>query len=179
MKNVILLLLFLIISTSCKDEPVEPVQLIVNGNLENGQSPWVYNTGNQNYAVSWTDEDALSPDYSLKISAEKPHDTEFAYWGQTITNSIPHGKTITMEVMIKSDLDGLGASIVLRTDAETSGLQFETTQGKVPITGTFDWTKFSITLNDVDKNTVKIYIFLVFLNDTTGEIYFDDISINY
>ena len=168
------MLLVLIISISCKnDDPVEPApeQLIVNGDLEVSSWGWWAQKGNTHHNVLWVDQ-------ALKLSTEISHHTEFSFWSQSFTEFIPFGKDITLEVRIKGDLEGQGASIALRADDSTNNvLQFETTQGKVPITGEFDWTEFTVTIENVSSSTSRIYIFLVFLPDTTGEVYFDDISI--
>ena len=48
-----------------------------------------------------------------------------------------------------------------------------------PITGTFDWKEQSIKMTKVGENIKSLTVYLVYLPNTTGEVYFDDISLTY
>ena len=89
----------------------------------------------------------------------------------------------SLEVKIKSNLIGEGISIVIRGDNTVhptgTAEQFVTTQGSSPISGTFDWTDYGVKLANVDASTQSLTVYLVYLQNTTGEVYFDDISLTY
>lgn len=74
-------------------------------------------------------------------------------------------------------------SITIRGDESTflnqRAEQFVTTQEVLPISGTFDWTEYSVELDNIDDSTDVLRIYLIFFQNTTGEVYFDDISLTY
>tara|TARA_R110002012_G_scaffold114079_1_gene260346 strand:+ start:163927 stop:164160 length:234 start_codon:yes stop_codon:yes gene_type:complete len=77
-------------------------------------------------------------------------------------------------------LSGEGVAVVLRGDDASGNMeQFVTTESTEDITGVFDWTEYSIKLDKVDASTKSLLVFLVFSSDTSGEVYFDDISLTY
>jgi len=171
---------------SCDDDEAGKNQLIVNGDVEAGATfpnSWWFNTGNNQYETAWTDQESYSAKKSLQISSPATHTSGFAFWAQTITSNLPIGKGVTLSVKIKGDLVGEGVSIAIRGDntsvPDGSGEQFITTQGSESITGTFDWTDHSITLSSVDATTKSITIYFVFLPNTKGKVYFDDVSLTF
>src|SRR6185436_3602573 len=100
---------------------------------------------------------------------------------QTMTAIIPHGKNITLKAKIKGNLTGIGASIAIRGDIESpadgGAEQFATTQDQTPITGSSDWQDYSVTLVNINSNIKTITVYLLLLPNTTGEVYFDDLSL--
>ncbi len=171
---------------SCDKEDVHPGQLINNSDVETGSATpnsWWFSTGQEKYTVSWTDTESFSPSKSLKISNQTLESTEFAFWAQTISTHLPTGKSVTLNLKVKGNMTGTGISIVIRGDntvqPEGAGEQFVTTQGTSPISGTFDWTDYSIKLGNVEASTQSLTVYLVYLPDTTGEVYFDDISLTH
>lgn len=170
----------------CKSRDIEPITLISNGDLESGAAAptfWWNYKGQGEHDFQWSKAESLSGERSIRISADVADDQNIAYWGYSITENLPLEQTITLKVNIKAELLGTGVSIVIRADGDNANsagsLQFETTQGKSPITGTFDWKEHSLILENLDPKTKKILVFLVYLQDTTGEVYFDDISLTY
>lgn len=176
---------------SCKKDEVKPNEvklsdLILNGNAETGSTipnNWWNSTGQGKYNVTWTDEESFSPTKSLKISTQKTESSTFAHWAQTFNGNIPTGTSITLKVKIKGNLKGTGVSIAIRGDDATSvngfAKQFATTQGTSPISGIFDWTDYSIKLNTIDPSIQSLTIYLIYLPDTTGNVYFDNVSLTY
>lgn len=182
--TLLLIALIIVVTIGCSKDEVHPSQLLHNGNVESGSlqpNDWWYSTGENKYNVTWTDEESSSPSKSLKISTQTSDPTDFAFWAQTTTNQ-GAGKSATLKVKIKSNLEGKGISIVIRGDDTTiasgAGEQFVTTQGTRSISGVFDWTEYSITLDKVEASTKSLTIYLVYLQDTTGEVYFDDITLD-
>jgi len=179
----ILLMLTLFTFFGCKKEEVQTGQLIINGNVELGtETPdnWRHSTDQEDFNVIWTDQVSFSPVKSLEISNQVTDPIKFAFWGQSISSNLPYGKAITLKVKIKCNLKGSGLSIAIRGD-DTNGNpeQFITTEGTRTISGTFDWTEYRIMLSNVDASTKIISVFLTYLPNTTGEVFFDDITLSY
>jgi hypothetical protein len=171
---------------SCHKEDVRSGQLINNSDVEIGSTTpnsWYFSTGDGKYDVTWTDAESFSPSKSLKISTQTADPTDFAAWGQTINTNLPTGKSVTLKVKVKGNMTGAGISIVIRGDdtpnPSGNAEQFITTQGTSPISGTFDWTDYSVTLDHVDASTRSLIVYLVYLQDTAGEVYFDDILLTF
>jgi len=176
---------------SCKKDEVKPNEvklsdLILNGNAETGSTipnNWWNSTGQGKYNVTWTDEESFSPTKSLKISAQATESSTFAFWAQTFNGNMPAGKSITLKVKIRGNLKGTGVSIAIRGDDATSvngfAKQFATTQGTSPISGQFEWTDYSIKLNTIEASIQSLTIYLIYLQGTTGDVYFDNVSLTY
>lgn len=185
------LLAFLFLWAGCNkgDDDMQDIslsELLINGGLEIGSGTpngWFNNAPCPNTNVSWTEEEAFSPRKSLKISNTTLESDCFSYWGQTLNTDIPTGKSLTLRVRIKAQLEGQGVSIVIRGDdtPNISGFaeQFATTQSVSPISGTFDWTEYSISLSPVEETTQSLTVYLVYLENTTGDVYFDDVSLEF
>jgi len=182
----ILLTLFsIILFSSCKKDDDMVVEFLNNGSLEAGinGSPddWVFATGNNIYDLDWTTEESHSPSRSLRISTETGDSTNFAFWAQTFNTDIPHGQDVTLNVWIKSELIGNGVSIVIRGDdtdfPDGTAEQFVTTQGSLDISGSFDWSEYSVKLENVDTDINSLTVYLVYLGGTAGTVYFDDVQL--
>jgi len=174
-------MLLMTILTSCEKKDNQS-ELIVNGNVESGlgvPNDWWPSAEKDNFNLMWTEEYSFSPKKSLMISRQTKSATDFTYWTQVIYNNIPIGKTVTLKVKIKGNLTGDGISIAIRSDSDTEMLQFVSSENISRIGGTFDWSEYSIQMPKIDVSTESLLIFLVYLPNTTGEVYFDDISLSY
>jgi hypothetical protein len=177
-------LILVVFVASCEKEDPAPDQLLENTNLEkyagSGQ-PWFIAGEGSGFAAGWNAEDYSSPSHSLKIvrtSVPNPLDTEFWYWCQTITRNIPTGKKLTLSAKIKGvDLNGEGVAIAIRGDAGSNQVQFASTQYATIITGNFDWTTYTLELPAVESSVTTLLVFLIYLPNTTGIAYFDDIEL--
>ena len=134
--GVIVAMLIALTFQSCKKDEIQPVQMILGGDVESGISlptEWWFNTGQNNYTVTWTEEQSFSPKKSLKMSTQTMNANDFAFWAQTISTNIPVGRDVTPKVKVKANLSGQGISIVIRGDdtviSDGSAEQFKTTQG--------------------------------------------------
>jgi len=180
--SVLILLLFL---EACKEEYI-PTELLLNGNVElgsNNPDSWWKKT-NTDYVLAWDDEESYSPSKSLKISNQLADSTDFAFWAQTLYDNIPNGENITLKVKIKGNITGDGVSIVIRGDDDSwytggDAEQSATTQFNTHIVGTFDWTEYSLTMENVGEEITVLNVYLILLPNTVGEVYFDDISLSY
>ena len=172
--------------TGCSEDEIESRQLIKNGDVETGSitpNNWWNGKGSDTFLLNWSNQESFSGNKSLRISAQTADTEEIAVWAQTISTDLPSGMDVTLRAKIKGDLSGEGVSIVIRGDdtVELSGRaeQFATSQQTSPISGNFEWSEFSIKLADIDATTKSLTVYLIFLENTTGEVYFDDISLTY
>jgi hypothetical protein len=202
MKNKILILFQIAVFSillSCKKDtgstplvplittPTTGIELLKNGNFEEVAKNWhfVYeprDTFNRNKYIMEVSEDfASSPKKSLKISCDKVNETSvYCQSNQSVsTAGLKVGSTITLSAKIKGvSLAGPGISIAIRGDKPTqTNIFFKTSQGTTPITGTFDFKEFSVTLPSYPGDAESLVIFLVFLPNTTGTVYMDDVSL--
>ncbi|MEK6478102.1 hypothetical protein WJR50_11225 [Catalinimonas sp. 4WD22] len=175
---------------SCQEDEDEAwPQLLLNSDIEEGTNwpaEWVINeVEGEALEFIWTEEEALSGSKSLQIYKDNDENAEeevWGFWAQVYEGDIPHGKDVELSAMIKgNEIEGQGVAIVMRADRE--GLspedgQFVTTQGNTDIKGTFDWTNYSIVLNDLEPDVHTIFIFLLYTGGTTGEVYFDDVTLS-
>ena len=201
MKRNFLLLSFsflLILNWSCKkdddgavvvedDNPIPAGPIVVNNTgFEYSPSGWPDGWWHRNepYKVEWTNEDAFSGNYSVSITSDTLVD-DFNYWGQTITENIQPGKKLILRVNIKTvNVEGEGASIVIRGDntptPQGTAELFISTQGDIFIGGTHNWKEYSVKLEEpISPSILSISIYLVLLPYTTGQIFFDDITLTY
>ena len=173
---------------ACKKEDVQAqTPLITNGDIEQKIQGWGFGydtphpTNPNGYAFGFTSEAASSPQYSLKINCNQvKNDTAFSYYVQNSIpmSTIPVGAKLTLKAKIKTALVGQGVSIAIRGDkGSTYGVFFVTTQGKTPITGTQDFTEYSVVLPSFPGGIDNLLVYLVYLPKTTGYVYFDDLSL--
>lgn len=170
--------------SSCEKE--ELVDLIVNGNVEKGITDpdewWSVDLGDK-YNTEWSSTEYFSPRRSLTISIENADSVDNAFWGQGIHDNIPHGKAVTLKVKIKAELEGTGVYLaIFGNDIDEPSANVEqivSTQNNSPISGSLNWTEYSLTLDKVDATTDRLVVLLVYESNTTGEVYFDDISLTY
>ncbi len=166
-------------------EPTPVPTTMMNGDLESGNdSPdfwWAGVSKSSNFNYEWSTDEHLSPGHSIKISSDESEDA-FAYWAQTIAAEDLLNQKIRLTANIKaSDLSGNGVYIAIRGDETLTPMgsaeSFASTQGHVQIDGTFDWKQYSITLNNVPPDTKSLTFYLIFGENTSGTVYFDDLSI--
>ena len=186
----LLFLMFLapgiVLFNGCSEDEAQPGQLLTNNDVEAGSgrpNNWWNHTGEDKYNVDWADQESFSGSRSLAISTQTADSADFAFWAQTISTNLPRGRDVTLNVKIKSNLIGEGVSIAIRGDdaVQPTGRaeQFATTQDTSPISGSFDWAEYSVRLANVDASTQSLTVYLIYLESTTGEVYFDDISLTY
>ena len=163
-----------------------PVTNIVNGDAELGvNSPdnwWVGAGSSDKFDIHWDSDNYLSPSHSLAISSDDSGD-KFAFWAQTFLASDVAGKKIKVNVFAKADnLTGDGIYVAIRGDDTNvpsgSAEAFVTTQAKVAYNGTFDWKEISITMDTVPTDIKSITVYLIYGTNTSGKVYFDDLSLD-
>ena len=132
--------------------------------------------------TSWTTEEYKSENHSLKILNPTSNASKWGNWNQQIIDSIPTGKNSSLKVLIKTDnIAGNGVALMIRCDDSYDNfITGVSTEGSINITGTSDWKEYSLKLSDnTPANTAKLYIYLVLLSNTSGTVYFDDITYSY
>jgi hypothetical protein len=187
--NIFFLIGIFFMYSSCNEDDEEtdpvPVQMLRNPYMELWKSNDVLYWGrlvDGDFELEWTDEEYVSPTHSLKISATSHTDSTYAAWAQALATGIPNGNDVKLEIKIKGvDLEGDGVAIALRGDDSVSKtvVQFESTDNQVEIKGTFDWTSYTVELNDVEENVDMLLVFLIYMPNTTGTVYFEDAFLTY
>ncbi len=189
----LVLLAFLSIILSCKKDsgnvnPSTGTELLQNGNLDGTTTNWFSGfespagSNPNNYVLELSEDFSVSPKKSIKIQCDKVNNTaSFCHYNQAFsTTGLKAGAILTLNAKIKGvNLVGQGLSIAIRGDktGASSSVFFRTTQGVSPITGTFDFKEFSVSLESYEGNADRIIVFIVFLPQTTGTAYIDDISL--
>ncbi|MCK8496103.1 hypothetical protein M0L20_29825 [Spirosoma sp. RP8] len=198
MKSLRLLLALPVLTSSlflaaCKKEETQPQTalpangLLVNGNIDQSAQGWFFGTDStkptnpNGYTSGASTEAYSSPQYSLKISCSQVKDTAtFCFYGQQFIpfKTIPIGAKLTLTAKIKTALVGPGVSLAIRGDkGNTSAVVFVSSQDKTSITGTRDFTEYSVTLDSFPGGIDNLLVYLVYLPKTTGSVYFDDLSL--
>ena len=167
------------LNTSCEKDDPAPAQYLSNSNIEGStEQPWFFNGDTSIFTAECITDESFSPTHSLKIYTAISDPMSFCFWYQSISENLPIGKELTLTARIKADnLNGLGAALAIRADSDLGMNQFVTTQGTTTISGTFDWTEYSVNLPELSTEVTDILVFLVLLNNTTGTVYFDNIEL--
>jgi hypothetical protein len=158
-----------------------PIRTLQNGGFEAGHtlptSWWRGGLGYTGFYFTWEEGGSWEGTRAVSISRTNASPTNFGFWAQTIFADDFRGGPATLKVRVKTDLVGQGLSIVIRGDDTPqptgSSEVFATTQGQTPITGTQDWTEYTVTLDEVPFSIQGLTIYLVFLPETTGTVSFD------
>jgi hypothetical protein len=184
MKQIFPFYLILIIFSCDRNDPEPGIEIALNGDMETGATfpmGWNFAPGLiAGHSSSWSTEQASSGTRSLSISTPG-NINSIALWSQYYGNADKNvsGKDLTFLVKVKgNNLAGLGISIAMRADAG-SGNKFVTTEGVKAIKGTFDWTTYAVNIPLVPEDATGVYLFLIFLPNSTGTVYFDDASLTY
>ena len=179
---VLLGLPLLMIVLSCSKKEVKPsVQLFTNTDMETGaNSPfgWWFNGNGSSAVFVWSNQ-AYSGTHSLEITSPTSL-ADVSYWGQSVTQNIPYGSNLTLNVRIKGNVTGAGIAVAiacLNASSTSQAQQFSTTQGTYTINGNFDWTSYTVSLSGVHSDITEIRTYLMLLPDAAGTAYFDDVTL--
>ena len=183
MKNTIFTLILLsIIFSGCKKEDIFETDLLVNNTVEIGNdTPTGWFSVPGPYQVEWSESVGFNSDRSLKISSDVTS-ADFGFHAQEI-DEFEVGKFVELKVQIKKEnLVGSGISIAIRGDNDDpnpSSEWFTTSQSNQVITGNADWEEYSlVSTSKIPDDITKLTIYLIMLPNTTGTVYFDDISLS-
>lgn len=203
---IVFILVITLLSGCGKKEPYvyKGVELLKNGDLEEedpgtnfpkgwdkgGQAgldenkKWIKASDEQLAQIKYIVDEEAGNNY-IKIKTDITADeNNFIYAYQAYEDNMPSGKQLKLTARVKTEgLTGEGAAIAIScigagTDGAAS--QFATTQGKIQITGTQDWTTYTVELTERVRSDIKIIVvYLLYLPETTGTVYFDDVSLIY
>jgi hypothetical protein len=184
MKKLIIIIACVGIVLACsKEEEITPVptQMLKNTDMEKTSESWTSFASEEGFIHNWTTEASYSPSRSLTLSRTTSSPEGYSWFNQRITQDIPHGKDVTLKVMIKGvNLKGNGISIIIScSDNRDQIIHAASTETGKMIKGSFDWTSHTITLKNLDKNTAFIDVGMIYLTHTTGIVYFDDATLEY
>ncbi|MEM8897218.1 MAG: hypothetical protein AAGC85_03905 [Bacteroidota bacterium] len=116
-------------------------------------------------------------------SNNQVNNSDFAFWNREFRNpTIKDGASVKLKVTISTDnVRGDGVAIALRGDygggPDSELVFFETTQGSKPLIGTVSNLIFEVNLPNYSQDTDELIIFLILLPNSSGIVYFDDISL--
>jgi hypothetical protein len=162
----------------------EPSYKLQNTDFETGisypENWWQGATNYNSFQINYVDNVSLSSSHSTKISSSGSN-SNFAFWAQTILADQFVGKSAELKVNLKGqNISGDGIAIAIRGDDTQNPRSmaeiFSTTQGNQQISGTFDWQTYSVNIDAIPENIKSITIYLIYLPNTSGTIYFDDVA---
>ncbi|MEM7368798.1 MAG: hypothetical protein AAF587_09340 [Bacteroidota bacterium] len=176
-------------------DPFTPIEIlnaennVLNPSVEEGSdlpSEWYFSEGDSiaKNAGFWVSGDGFESSRSLKIT-QNTEEIEYIYWAQTRMGRPLNGKTVVLKAMVRaSGLEGQGATLIVRGDhsdePKGEGESLATSQGIAKIIGSHDWTEYEVVLEEgMDKKTESVSVYLALLPETTGTVYFDQISLSY
>jgi len=170
-----------LVSLACCHKDPDNVQMLINTDLEVGGSQpnaWIAGS-NSSGSLEWTMEEAVSAKHSLKINQTTT--TGSSYWMQICNHDIPLGRHLIFSAKINGkNITGMGVALDIRVDNTVPGIgagsQYANSH-KTVIAGDFDWTTYTVKLSNLNKDAKTITVFLSTLPNTTGTVYFDDISL--
>lgn len=146
---------------------------------------WIGNTtGQQSYEsfIDSTGDPANPIRLGLRSDTQVDND-DFALWRKDFDSpDIEEGASVRLRVTVElENVQGDGVAIALRGD-DLNGPQgelvfFETTQRRRTLSGTVSNLKFDLTLPNYSRETDRFTVFLLLLANTSGTVYFDDISL--
>jgi hypothetical protein len=179
MKKIILILFLVIVLGACQkdEEEKKSDQLLKNTNMElDSFDDWFENYRCEDVVFSWTTEESHSPTHSLKIHRAQSGPGN-NYFSQELKGDLPKGKNLVLSASLKGKnivSEKFGATIMISLFDKK--LDFIKSQKINYVTGTFDWTTYSVLIN-VSQNTEVIIVNLALMGESSGTIYFDDVTL--
>lgn len=196
---VVSIMLLSILFNCCKNDnaqPQAPANVLTNGDFEANpftQIPLWHSailkdskTNPTSYTVDYSTEAATSPVHSIKVSCDAiKSDSAYQVLERVVYTRdvpIPEGAKLTLKVKIKTaSIQGNGISFVFGGVDYINGVVVtnfkSSTEGKVSITGTKEFTEYTLTCDSAPKDLYAVYADLIYLPKTTGTAYYDDLSL--
>lgn len=153
-----------------------------NGSME-GEEGWWFHAPS-GYEAAYASGEAVSGSRSARVRADARSGPDvFAFAGQSVEVSDAGSKRYLLTVQVKLDgVEGQGVAIALRGDDTTtpsgSAEAFATTEGRIAIAGSADWTEYSVELDHLPPDVRSVTAYLLLLPETTGTVYFDDAEVH-
>jgi len=129
-----------------------------------------------------TQTGSIEADNSFLIHSEVKG-TGQGLWKLTLpSQQFPSGSTLTVTGQLKfSNVTKSALGVILQPDIEKNKYFWvSTNQYFNRITGSSeDWLPFKLTLNCYPSDKPEMFVYLYFLGDSTGDVWFKDISVDY
>jgi hypothetical protein len=192
MRRFLFLLLSGLLISCMEDDALVPVgsQLLRNTDVSNSLdtvSPWNSVLANP-FRVGVSDAIFFSGNRSLFLEGTDSLATNSVAWVQHYTGPMPkEGRRLRLRLHMKGEniqLNSFNSNVwvTLRTwpvegpNRSTIGRSVSSQRSNF-IEGTFDWTPFEIILPSFPSDANRISVFLVMGPQTTGTVFFDDITL--
>lgn len=155
------------------------VQLLLNGDMEDTSVWWRGGNSTSRFVYGRSNTEASSGARSLSLSDIAGSTGFFSFWAQTLPVGNVAGMTLELSVEIKtSDVRGEGIALAIRGDDQSlrnaDAEAWATTRDSILIQGTQEWTRYSVQLSDLEATIDRVTVYLMFLPNTSGIVYFDD-----
>ena len=192
MKRIYLLLFISALFIHCSEEDGLPAntQLLRNPKIDSPDgslSPWVPIT-EPGFTLGSSTEIFRSSNRALFIENSDSLNTNSSTWRQSYKGPMPKkGRKLVLRAFLKGEnieLKGPESNVFVSirafpvedSEGNTSG-RYITTQSRILVSGTFDWTQLRLTLPNTPEEVDNIVVYLVMGSRTTGKIFFDDITL--
>jgi hypothetical protein len=147
-------------------------------------NPWIYSSVGATTNSGMITSDAYSsPTHSLQItSTSAAAANTFSSWAYALpTTNFPIGSALAVKVRIKLvNVTGNGIYVAIRGDGTNGIAFFNSTQSNLTISGTSDFTGYSVRCPYFPENVTSIRIFLILDGSSSGTAFLDDVRVvNY
>ena len=187
---------FAVLCTACGEDPAGVVptndpndpgplrpgmQLLTNGSAENGATGWWNAEAGPNQTVDITTAHAADGSHSLRITSEAAH-RNLSHWAQTVQVEVDSPVDLELRLQMRmEEVDGDGIAFVIHGD-DTRDLEdtvevWATTEFDRTYLGSADWQTITLRLTGLTADVEWVRIFLVMGRETTGVVYFDDVTL--
>lgn len=151
-------------------------------------SPWVP-ISSPGFELGISDEIFRSGSRSVFIENTDIFNENTGTWTQVYNGSIPGpGQRVRLRAYLKGEnirlftpnsnvFISLRFSPVKDNSGSLAG-RFISSQQRVRIEGTFDWTPIELVVNNVPEDVESVAVFLVMGSRVTGKVYFDDVTLS-
>jgi hypothetical protein len=148
-------------------------QVEINGLIQAGAAT------THGFSIGRVENVSRSPIHSFMIARTTLDPTYYALYSQRYPRQIPFGDDLKLMVYVKGvNLEGNGIALkVWGEDEKLDTVQQSTLPIAVRTNGTFDWTLYTLTMPAVQTSVKSLYVHLIYLQNTTGNVYFDDITL--
>ena len=183
----------LTLSTSCSNvtEPEVLTQLLLNSNMETGETNpehWGHFTTtsiDSPYEFRWATDEYMSENHSLMISLENgPNYNQISCWTQSVilTPGEYSGKNLILEAsLMMKNVHSIWRGIFMSIDtynAQGRLLKSTNTQDNRKILGTRYWYTCTLQQLNIPNNVRQIVVRVGLGMYTSGTVYFDDVTLS-
>lgn len=139
----------------------------------NSQGDWLFENNGAN--ITGTVEGG-----SLKLVGGAKANSGFAYWAIVFQpqEEIPIGSRLVLRVKVKTEaVDGPGVYVVLRGDTDQPSAFFQSTQNKITINGSVDFTGHTVAQPYYPAAIKTLQVYFILDGKSSGTVEFDDVEL--